>query len=155
MIKDKVKLRGEFIIELKDKKGKVKDKRYIRNTITNAGMAEVANLIAGVSSPVAFTYLALGIGTTAAAVTDTTLESEITDTGLARHSATASRVTTNVTNDTAQLVYTWTATGAKAVTECGMFNNASAGTLLGRQVFSAINTANSDQITVTYKIVVS
>ena len=66
-----------------------------------------------------------------------------------------SRVTTTVTNDTTQLVKTWTATGAKAVTECGVLNASSAGILLGRQVFSSITTANQDQITVTYKIVLS
>lgn len=154
-MKEKLKLRGEFTIEIKDKDGKLKDKRVVKNTITNAGIAEVANLIGGVSTPTAFTYLALGIGTTAAAITDTILESEITDTGLARHAATMSRVTTNVTNDTTQLAYTWTATGVKVVTECGVLNAASVGTLLGRQVFGAISTVSTDQIAVTYKIIVS
>lgn len=154
-MKDKFKLRGRFTIEVKDKNGNLKEKRDIKNTITNAGMAEVANLIGSVSTPAAFTYLALGTGTTAAAVTDTALQSELTDTGLARAAATMSRVTTNVANDTTQLVKTWTATGSKAITECGVLNAASTGILLGRQVFSAINTATSDQVTVTYKIIVS
>ena len=73
------------------------------------------------------------------------------DTGLARAAATVTRVTTTVTNDTLQLVKTWTATGAKAITEVGAFNSASTGIMLGRQVFSAINTANTDTLTITYK----
>lgn len=123
-----------------------------QNLVTNAGFAGVASRINGSGAEAAFVYLALGTGATAAAATDTTLQTEITDTGLARASATASRVTTTQTNDTAQLVYTWTATGAKAVTEAGVLNAASVGVLLARQVFSAINTANTDTIQVTYRV---
>lgn len=152
---DTLKLRGEISIKVVDKEGKLKEEREIQNTITYAGLAVVSGLINGADSLAPFTYLAVGTGTTASAVTDTALETEITDTGLARAAATCTRQTTNQTNDTAQLVKAWTATGAKAVTECGIFNASSGVSLLGRQVFSAINTANGDVITITYKIVTS
>lgn len=147
---DTLKIKGSFHIEHK-RNGITIAERQVDNTITNAGLAEIANLAGNVSTPAAFTYLALGIGTSAAAATDTQLQSEITDTGLARNAATVSRVTTTQTNDTLQLTYTWTASGAKAVTEVGAFNAPSTGTLLGRQVFSAINTANADTLAITYK----
>ena len=99
----------------------------------------------------AFTYLAVGIGTTAADAADTALESEIVDSGLERAAATCSRVTTDVTNDTAQLLKSWSVTGTKAVTEAGALNAASTGTLLGRQVFSAINVVSGDTLQITYK----
>lgn len=149
---ESLSIEGRFEVVLK-RDGKVIESRLVKNIITNAGKSEIANLAGNVSSPVAFTYLALGIGTAAAAATDTVLGSEITNTGLGRSAATVSRVTTTVTNDTLQLVNEWTATGAKAVTEVGAFNNASTGTMLGRQVFSAINTANGDTIEVTYKFI--
>ena len=125
------------------------------NTITNTGLAGIASRINGDGSEATFTYLAVGTGTTASSATDTTLETEITDSGLIRASATCSRVTTTVTNDTAQLVYTWTVTGTKAVTEAGALNISSAGVLLGRQVFSAVNVANEDSLQLTYKFQIS
>jgi hypothetical protein len=77
---------------------------------------------------------------------------EITDTGLARAAATVSRVTTTETNDTLQLVYTWTATGTKTVEEVGVFNDSSTGTMLARQVTGAKAMVNIDQFTITYQI---
>lgn len=128
------------------------DKRVVANLITNAGAAGVASRINGSGSEAAFVYIAVGIGTTAAAVTDTTLESEITDSGLARVSATASRVTTDVTNDSARLTTTFSVSGTKAVTESGVLNAGSSGTLLARQVFSAVNVVSGDSLSVTWTI---
>ena len=127
------------------------DSRLISNLVVSAGAAGVASRINGAGSEAAFIYIAVGIGTTAAAAGDTTLESEIVDSGLVRAAATASRVTTDVTNDTAQLLYTFSVTGTKAVTESGVLNAASAGTLLARQVFSAVNVVNGDSLQVTWK----
>lgn len=125
--------------------------KTLANLIPTAGKAGVASRINGDGGEAAFTYLAVGTGTTAAAAGDTALETEIVDSGLARAAATASRVTTDVTNDTAQLVKSWSVSGTKAVTECGALNAASNGTLLGRQVFSAINVVSGDTLQVTYK----
>lgn len=123
----------------------------ISNLVTSAGKAGVASRINGAGSEAAFTYVAVGTGTTAANAADTTLETEITDSGLARAAATASRVTTDVTNDTAQLQLTYTVTGTKAVTESGVLNAASSGVLAARQVFSAINVVNGDSLQITWK----
>lgn len=127
------------------------DARLISNLITTTGKAGVASRINGDGSEAAFTYIAVGTGTTAANVADTTLETEIADSGLSRAAATASRVTTDTTNDTAQLVKTFSVTGTKAVTESGVLNAASTGTLLARQVFSAINVVNGDSLQITWK----
>lgn len=149
----KAKYKGFFRLQIHSKDGELKhDTGWIQNLITNAGLAGLASRINGDGSEAAFTYLAVGTGTTAAATGDTTLETEITDSGLARASATASRVTTSQTNDTAQLVKTWSVTGTKAVTEIGILNAASSGTLLCRQVFTAVNVANGDTLTATYKV---
>lgn len=127
------------------------DTAVIRNLVTNAGFAGMASRCNGAGAEAAFTYLGVGIGTTAAAAGNTTLESEIVDSGLARAAATCTRVTTTETNDTAQLDKTFTVTGTKAVTECGALNAGSGGVLLGRQVFSAINVVNGDTLQITYK----
>ena len=135
--------------------GKKIEEKTIKNTITNTGLAEIANLAGDVSTPAAFTYLATGTGTTAAAATDTALETEIADSGLERAAATVTRQTTSVANDTLQLVKSFAVSGTKAVTECGAFNDASAGIMLGRQVFSAINVVSGDALEITYKFIFS
>jgi len=124
----------------------------VSNLITTAGKAGVASRINGAGSEAAFTYIAIGTGTTAAAIGDTTLETEITTNGGERGSATASRTTTDTTNDTARLVLTFNFTGSFAVTEAGALNAASSGVLLNRQVFSAVNVTNGDSLQVTIDI---
>lgn len=124
----------------------------LRNLITNAGLAGVASRINGAGSEAAFTYIALGTGTTAANANDIALETEITTGGGERANATASRVTDTVTNDTAQLQHTFTFTSSFAITESGVLNAAAAGVLLCRQVFSAVNVVSGDQLQVTWKI---
>lgn len=131
--------------------GNYADKLVVSNLVTNAGMAGVASRINGSGAEAAFTYIAIGIGTTAAAAGDTALGSEIVTGGGERGAATASRVTTDVTNDTAQLVLTYNFTGSFAVTESGVLNAASVGTLLARQVFSAVNVVSGDSLQVTWK----
>lgn len=125
------------------------------NLVTNAGKAEVSNLVGGVSTPVAFGFIAVGTGTTAAAAADTTLQTETTTSGLARAASTNSRVTTTVTNDTAQFLKSFSVTGTVAVTESGVLNAASAGTLLCRQVFAAINVVSGDTLQITWKVAVA
>lgn len=127
------------------------DKRVVKNLVTSAGKAGVASRINGAGSEAAFTYLAVGTGTNAAADGDTTLQTEITDSGLARAAATCTRETITVTNDTATLDKTFSVTGTKAVTEAGALNASSSGVLLGRQVFSAINVVSGDTLQITYK----
>jgi hypothetical protein len=131
--------------------GNYSDFRLLSNLTTTAGKGGVASRINGSGGEAAFTYIEVGIGTTAAAITDTTLESAITDSGLARVAATASRVNTDTTNDTAQLATTFSVSGTKAVTESGVLNAGSGGVLLARQVFSAINVISGDSLTITWK----
>jgi hypothetical protein len=123
------------------------------NLITNVGHVAANARISGQGSYGTFVNLAIGTGTAAAAATDTALGTEITTNGGGRGAATATQVTTTVTNDTTQLVKTWTFTGAFAVTEEGIFDNAtSGGNMLARQVFAAVNVASGDSLTVTHKV---
>ncbi len=124
----------------------------IANLVTDAGKAGVASRINGSGGEAAFTYIAIGTGGVAPAAGDTALGAEITTGGGARANSTASRVTTDVTNDTAQLVNTFSLTASFAVTESGVLNAAAAGTLLCRQTFSAVNVVNGDSLQVTWKI---
>lgn len=150
--KEDVKLVGHFKVEHFDKHGVLLGARHVNNTIVNAGLAVVSGLVLSDIGGTAFDYIAIGTGTTGAAATDTALETEITTNGGERTAGTGTQVTTSVTNDTAQLVATFTFTGAFAVTESGVFNAASAGTMLCRQTFSAVNVASGDSLQITWKV---
>lgn len=127
----------------------------VSNGVPTAGKALVAGRINASGAPAAAGYIGIGIGTTAFNATDTALETERQADGTAstaHTSATASLVTTDVTNDTAQLVATFSFTATLAITESGVFNASSAGTMLCRQTFSAINVVSGDSLQVTWKI---
>lgn len=127
-------------------------KAAIANLITTAGKAGVASRLNGSGAEAAFTYIAIGTGIVAADAADTTLGTEIAANGGQRANSTASRATTDTTNDTARLVNTFTFTGSYAVTESGILNAGAAGTLLARQVFAAINVASGDSLQVTWDV---
>jgi|GEM_PF-738108 len=88
----------------------------------------------------------------------TALESEITTGGGARRTAAdvvGTRVTTTVTNDTAQLVTTFTFTAAFNVDESGVFNAAAAGNMLCATAFGDIPVISGDTIQITWQVVSS
>ena len=91
-----------------------------------------------------FKFHAAGTGVVAEANTDTTLgteiESRVSGTQLEGASA-------NIYKTVATIPFT----GTHAVTEHGVLSAASAGTLMDRSVFSAINVVNTDTIEFTYE----
>lgn len=86
-----------------------------------------------------------GIGTTAENAADTAIE---TTDGESRATGTQTESASNAYRSVGTISYTST----KAVTEHGLFNDASAGTLMDRSVFSAINVVNGDSIQFTYTL---
>jgi hypothetical protein len=127
--------------------------------VVNAGRAVVSARLYGTASA-AFASIGMGTGTTAAAATDTALQTGVTASGgadagvhvLPTASVTTSSVTTTITNDTAQWTGTVSITGTIAVTESGVFNADTNGTMLAHQVFSAVNVVNGDSIQFTWKV---
>lgn len=133
----------------------VSDTWFIKNTITNTGKAELANLAGNVSTPTAFTYIAIGTSNTAPAATQTALVAETSATWLARAAATVTRSTTTVTNDTLQLDKTFTNNSAGSVTieEQGVFNAASVWIMLGRGLTTTKAVGVWESLAVTHKFV--
>lgn len=136
----------------RDALGNIKDYRNYQNLVVNAGKAGVVSRINGDGAEAVSTYVAIGTGTVAPAATDTTLGTEISTGGGGRAAATVSRITTTVTNDTAKWVLTYNFTASFAVTESGIFNAASSGTMLARKTFSAINVVSGDSLQITWKV---
>jgi hypothetical protein len=132
--------------------GHYADSLLNHNTITNVGHAAANGRISNQGSYNAFVNLAIGTGTQGSPSTATALSAEITTGGGARGAASASQVTTTVTNDTTQLQKTWSFTSTFAVTEEGIFDSASVGgNMLAYQSFSTITVNNGDSLTVTHK----
>ena len=89
-----------------------------------------------------------GVGTTAENVANTDIE---TTDGESRVSGTQTEGAANVYVSVGTVSYTTT----KAITEHGLFNASTSGTLLDRSVFSAVNVVNGESIQFTYSLTVS
>lgn len=115
--------------------------------LVNAGKDIITNRIKGSGTePV---HVAMGTGAGSTAATDTTLFTEVET----RTSGTSTRQTTTTTNDTYRVVGTITATGARAVTNAGLFDASTSGNLFVKSDFSVINLATNDQLQFTFNCV--
>ena len=144
MINDDLKLRGDVAIVLKDKNGNVKESREIKNLVVTAGLTFICSRMAGTSADV-MSHMALGSSTTAASAGQTDLVS-ILGSREALDSSTASA------NTIAYVSSFEAGEGTGAVTEAGVFNAASSGTMLCRTVFPVVNKQADDTMSVTWTI---
>lgn len=98
-------------------------------------------------------HIAWGIGTTPPVQGNTGLETASAE---ARTAGTGSKVNTTTTGDTYQVAGAITCTSAgKAITEVGLFDDATTGNLFVRATFSAINVSVNDSINFTIKTVLA
>jgi hypothetical protein len=150
MINENLKLSGQLKIVLKDKAGTVKETREVKNLVVDAGLAYIASRMTGTSKSV-MSHMALGSGTTAAAAADTDLESI-----LGSREALDSTTISGTNNEKVVYVSSFEAGDATgAVTEAGIFNASSSGDMLCRTVFSVVNKAADDTMSVTWTITLS
>ena len=126
------------------------DKEVVYNTITNAGLAVIAKRLGGITAnPI--THMAIGTGTPTA----TALQSEITDGGGERAAVTPASATTTVTDDSIRCTNTFTFSDTFAITEEGLFNAASSGSMPASRSFSVINVSSGDSLQITHDIVMT
>ena len=140
MLNDGLKLTGKLSIAINDEVVK-----EVPNLVVTAGKNYVADRIKNNST--VMSHMAIGTGTAAAAAGNTALGSE-----QARTALTSSTVTDN------EIVYVDTfpaGTGTGAITEAGIFNASSGGTMLCRTVFSVVNKGANDAMTITWTVTVS
>ena len=123
--------------------------------VTNNGVGIITNRLKGAGTEPLNLGWGTGAGTTAK--TDTTLFTEalvsLAAGGTDHTAGTSTQQTTTVTNDTYQVVATRTATGAGTVTNAGLFDAASGGTLFLKGDFTGIGLASGDSIQFTVKAV--
>ena len=116
--------------------------------LVDAGIALIVNNILTDS---VYKYVSWGIGTTGAAATNTAMETASAPVNATAATGTLSKATTNTTDDTYKVVCTITAGGALAITEVGVFNQAtlSGATMFSHGTFSAMNLSSGDSIEFT------
>ncbi len=128
--------------------GDVEDLGVIsRRVVTDAFVAYLVDSLQGTEADwVNFKYHDSGTGTDAEAAADTGLQTpcgEARDVGSQIEGATANIYKSVATN---------TYAGGFAITEHGLFNEAAAGILMDRSVFSPITVASGDKIEFTYQL---
>jgi len=144
MINEDLKLRGDVAIVLKDKDGNIKESREIHNLVVSSGLEFICSRMAGTSAGV-MSHMALGSGTTAASAGQTDLVSILGSREALDSTSASSNTITYVSSFEA-------GEGTGAVTEAGIFNAASSGTMLCRTVFPAVNKQADDTMSVTWTI---
>lgn len=118
------------------------------DVITDVGRGQAAGYLSNTVTQVTTYHGNVGTGAGTAAVADTTLFTEV---GTARLAITPTRVTTTVTNDTAQYVFTFTAAGSTNVTNAGYFTASSGGVLMQKSDHATVPLLAADSIQYTFK----
>jgi hypothetical protein len=143
--KDFLSATGKLSIVVNDNAGNLKQELNVTNLVVDAGLDYIASRMKD-ATETAMTHMAIGSGTTDPAPADTALQ-----TSLGRVSLTS----TTVTDNSVEYVATFAAgTGTGAVTEAGIFNASSGGTMLCRTEFAVINKAAGDSMTITWTVTV-
>ena len=143
---DETRALGKLNIEVKDKDGKLKQREEVKNLVVDTGLAYIASRMKDASAT-AMSHMAIGTGSSAAAAGNTALGTEA-----ARVALTSTTVTSNAVAYVASFA---AGTGTGAITEAGILNAASSGTLLCRTVFSVVNKGASDSMTITWTVTIS
>jgi len=121
----------------------------VATVLANTGKAITTNRIKnGVTGATEPNYVAWGTGAGTAAVTDTTLFTEASETRVA---GTSTQQTVTTTNDTYQVIGTLTANGAKTITNAGLFDASTVGNLYVKGDFTGIPLSLNDAIQFTIK----
>lgn len=124
------------------------------NVITNAGKNDgIERLINATSTPAIFNYVAIGTNATAEQATDTALGTECA--GSTRQQDTAATPDPPTTTGQQQLIVTFAAGNCTAtVTEAGVLNASTGGTLLNHKTFGGVvkSAGDSLEVTVTFTL---
>lgn len=146
---ENMSVKGKLIISINDKVV-----REIDNLVVTAGKNWIVSRMQGVVDGV-MTHMAIGEGTTAAAVGDTALQTEVARVAVDTSGGVASTNTLTFTCTFAADVPDITDPATSPITEAGLFNAASVGTMAARTVFPVINKGEADSMTINWVITIS
>ena len=141
----KIVATGELKIVVTAPDGTVKHEQEVKNLVVTTGLGYIASRMKDATAT-AMSHMAIGTGNTAAAAGNTTLGTE---------SARVALTSTTVTAAAIAYVATFpagTPASLTAITEAGLFNASSAGTMLCRTVFSVVNKDAGDTMSITWTV---
>lgn len=148
MFNDAITMKGKLNVVLTGPNGEVKESREFDNLVVTVGKNFIASRMKD-TTDTAMSHMEVGTSTQAAAVGDTALVSAVSS---SRVSLTSTTVTTN---SVAYVASFPAGTGTGALTEAGIFNASSSGTMLCRTVFSVINKGAADTLGITWTVTVN
>lgn len=145
-VQENLKMTGQLAITVRDQSGRLKQTLVVPNLVVTTGKNYVASRMVGTSANV-MSHMAIGTGTTSPAVGDTALGTQAGRVTLTTFTAAANAITATATFGPG--------TGTGAITEAGIFNEASGGDMLCRTTFPVVNKAAGDSISISWVITVS
>lgn len=145
MISDKIGIKGNLDVVVYDDKNQIKDTRHVPNLVVASGKNYIANRMTS-NSNVIMSHMAVGSGNVAPTTSDVNLGNEVTRVVLD---------STTLNGNVVTYVTTFGAgVGTGSLTEAGIFNDPTTGTMLCRTRFDVVNKANTDIIVITWNITV-
>lgn len=144
-----LKATGALKIERINSTGDIVETLEVPNLVVTVGKNFIASSMikTTTNSPAAMSHMAIGSDQTAAAAANTTLGLE-----LGRSVLTSSTVSANAVTYTATFA---AGTGTGDIKEAGIFNAASAGTMLCRTTFPIVTKQAGDSIAITWVVTVN
>jgi hypothetical protein len=146
-VNEQLKITGALTIVKTNKGGVIVDKRHIPNLVVTTGKEFIVSRMIGTTSGV-MSHMGVGTGVTSPLAANTALETPL-----------SSRVVLSSATQTSNVV-TYVATfgpGAStgAITEAGIFNALTTGTMLCRTTFPVVNKEAGDSIAITWVVTIS
>ena len=141
-----LKAKGQVSVEVFGPDGNLKEKAHIPNLVVQVGRDYIASRMKDATANV-MSHMSVGEDSTTPAIGNTTLGNEIGRVALD---------STTVNNNVVTYVATFPAgTGTGGLEEAGIFNDATAGTMLCRTTFAIVNKAAADSMVITWAITIS
>lgn len=144
MFADTLKITGNLKIE-RFTDGVLQEERNIKNLVVQSGKVFIAERMLTATNDV-MSHMAVGTDTVAPVSTDLSLNAELSRVALASSNS-VDNVVTYIANYPVGV-----ATGP--LTEAGIFNAATGGTMLARTTFAVVNKGDNDSISITWNITV-
>ena len=145
---ENIKATGQLKITLTAPDGTIKHEQIEKNLVVSTGLDFIASRMKDTTAT-AMSHMAIGTGSTAPAAGNTTLGSESARVALTSTTVTANAIAYQATFPAG------TPASLTAITEAGIFNANSGGTLLCRTVFAAVNKDVNDTLSITWTVTIS
>lgn len=146
MIEENINAIGSLKIELFNELGILVQEYLVKNLVVSTGKNWIVSRMGGNTSGI-MSHMNLGTGTTVPAVTDIDLVAPLTRTLLQ-----SSVITDNTISHVCNF---GPGVNTGAITEAGIFNAATAGTMLNRTTFAVVNKSIADTVIITWNITIS